>query len=201
MRTLVEQGGWVLIAIFITSALAWTLIAWKFLALRGETRGGVAWAQQVIDHVRRGNRADALRTCEARQNLMARLLQAALTTDEIERRFFENHLRPHFDAEATHLRHNLDLIAIAGGVCPLLGLLGTVLGMIVTFDSLTISHVQTSAESLASGISQAMITTQAGLVLALPIVLMHGYLSSRITRYLEKTTLTVKKLETLLCKD
>jgi biopolymer transport protein ExbB len=201
MSALLEQGGWVLVAIFAASMLGWALIAWKWLAVHAETAGGLAWVEQVIDHARHARRDEARRLCTGRDNLAAQMLATALSVDAMKRRFFEKHLKPFYDAQATELRQHLNLIAVVGGICPLLGLLGTVLGMIVTFQSLTIGQSQASAELLAAGISQAMITTQAGLVLALPIVLMHGYLHSRITRYLDAITLAVKKLETTLCHD
>lgn len=203
MSQLFEQGGWVLGAIFGLSLLAWGLIAWKWLQLRAETTYGFRWADHAIDMLNAtepaAGREQAVAMCRQRPNLAGRLLLAALRTEEPERRFFEKHLQPLFDAEVTQLRQHLNIITAIGALCPLLGLLGTIIGMVRTFDSLVATGVQ--AEHFAGGISQALLTTQAGLVVALPIVLMHGYLASRVQRYVDRTALRVKKVETLLCRN
>ncbi|MEX2670648.1 MAG: MotA/TolQ/ExbB proton channel family protein [Phycisphaeraceae bacterium] len=199
---LYEQGGWILVAIVSLSVLAWSLIAWKWFQLRAETAWGIRWADDAVACLHRDSEAgrrQAVTLCEQRPNLVGRLLLAALQTHEPQRRFFEKHLQPLFEAEATELRRHLNIITAIAALCPLLGLLGTIVGMVRTFESLVASGVQT--EHFASGISQALLTTQAGLVVALPIVLMHGYLASRVDRYVDRTALRVKKVETILCHD
>lgn len=206
MNAIVEQGGPVLIAIFALSMVAWALIVWKWLELRRETGPGVRWADEVIEWLARDPRADgssrliddAVGICRTRPNLVGRLMTVALETHEPKRRDFEKHIRPVFEAEAVALRQYLNLIAAMAAACPLLGLLGTVVGMVRTFEALT-GGVQ--SDHLAGGIGQALITTQAGLVVGLPLVLAHGYLASRIERYVERSALCVKKAETALCRD
>ena len=78
-------------------------------------------------------------------------------------------------AEAPRLERSLSLLAAMAGVAPLLGLLGTVSGMIATFD--TISSAGTGNPRLLSGgISEALITTQLGLMVAIPLLLAHAWL-------------------------
>ena len=84
-------------------------------------------------------------------------------------------------AEADSFRGSLTLVASVGVACPLLGLLGTVLGMLETFELMS-AYGAVGLEGLAGGISRALVTTQAGLVMALPIVVMHRWLSGRISR-------------------
>ena len=78
----------------------------------------------------------------------------------------------------TTLNRHLALIGVLAAVAPLLGLLGTVTGMITTFD--VISTFGTgNAKAMAGGISEALITTQTGLVVAIPGLYMHGFLVKR----------------------
>jgi biopolymer transport protein ExbB len=84
-------------------------------------------------------------------------------------------------AEAPHLERSLSLLAALAGVAPLLGLLGTVSGMIATFD--TISTVGTGNPRLLSGgISEALITTQLGLMVAIPLLLAYAGLERWVQR-------------------
>ena len=70
------------------------------------------------------------------------------------------------------------IIKLLAGVAPLLGLLGTVTGMIATFQAIT-AFGSGDAKLMASGISQALITTVLGLVAAIPLLLMHSWVASR----------------------
>jgi biopolymer transport protein ExbB len=197
MSQLLHQGGPVLLAIAAVSGLGWALIVYKWLELRAERAGGLGWADRAIDRLRTGDRPGALELCEGRDNAAGRLMREALRTEEPERRFFEQHIRPLLRSEAAGLRRHLPIVGAVGAVAPLLGLLGTVLGMIRTFEVLTVHG--TVLERMAWGISTALITTQAGLIAALPILLLHRWLGARAGRRIETLTLYVKKVETIRC--
>jgi biopolymer transport protein ExbB len=83
--------------------------------------------------------------------------------------------------EAAPLERYLGLLGTIATLSPLLGLLGTVLGMIQAFNVIATQGVGTPA-TLGGGISQALITTAAGLSVAIPTLLLHKYLSSRADR-------------------
>ena len=187
-----------LAAIFGVSLLAWALIAGKWLVLR--ERAGDRWAREAIGRLRDGDRAGAAALCRRRPGPIGRIVLESLRMREPERRFFESRVRPVLESEAVHLRRHLGLIAALGAVSPLLGLLGTVVGMIGTFDALTPGG-PAGVDRLAGGVSQALLTTQAGLMVGLPILLVHGYLRSRIQRRIDTAALLMKKIETILCHD
>ncbi len=80
----------------------------------------------------------------------------------------------------------LNLLAALSSIMPILGLLGTVTGMIATFKVIALQGTG-DAQAMADGISEALITTQAGLVAALPIILGHVLLSNRLKKITDKT--------------
>jgi biopolymer transport protein ExbB len=80
----------------------------------------------------------------------------------------------------------LNLIASLAGLMPIFGLLGTVSGMIKTFNVIAL-HGTGDAQAMASGIAEALITTEAGLVAAAPIILGHVLLTSRLKKVSDKT--------------
>jgi biopolymer transport protein ExbB len=188
-----------LIAIALVSLLGWTLIAWKWLALWHERTTSRRWAEAVVGHLSAGERGQALRLCARRDQALARLLHAALSADEPKRRFFEQRIQPLLHSEATALRRHLNTVAVAAAIAPLLGLLGTVVGMVETFDVLTAHGVV--IERMARGIGKALITTQAGLLLALPLLLLHHWLSGQVEQRIAMMRLYVKKVETIRCHD
>jgi len=87
----------------------------------------------------------------------------------------------------------LNLIATLGTLLPMLGLLGTVTGMIATFKVIALQGTG-DAQAMADGISEALITTQAGLVAAIPIVLCHTFLSNRVSKLLAVIRASVTRL-------
>jgi biopolymer transport protein ExbB len=77
----------------------------------------------------------------------------------------------------------MQLLATLGNIAPLLGLLGTVIGMIKAFMVIQEMGGKVNASVLAGGIWEAMLTTAVGLAVALPAMLAHGYLSAQVDRY------------------
>jgi len=200
MRELLHDGGTILVTIVAFSLLAWAIAVSKWLQLRAEQPGGLRWMDEALAHLARRDRARARDLCERHPGIAARVLHEAIRTAEPRRRFFEVHLAPVVRGEQARLRGQLALVAVIAGLCPLLGLLGTVLGMMTTFDGVTLWGT-VEPDKLAHGVSRALVTTQAGLVMAMPLLLVHGYLRSRIDRLLEAIDLRVRKVETLVCRD
>jgi len=87
--------------------------------------------------------------------------------------------------ESSVLNRGLPTVAVLAAVSPLLGLLGTVTGMIETFQSITLFGTG-DPKLMSGGISQALVTTQLGLSVAIPLVLFHSLLVGRANRLIEK---------------
>ena len=196
---LFREGGWVLYLIAATSVIAWTLILREWLALRDRIGQGWSRIEKSIEQLGNGNfQHDPLE--KEQENVVAQVLQQDFILCPQSRESFEAQVTPLLQSESLLLESTLRTIAVLAGAMPLLGLLGTVLGMMHTFGALT-SRQATDIDALAGGISQALITTQAGLVVSVPVLLMHGYLRSRIYRYLDAASVMMKKIEAILCQD
>jgi biopolymer transport protein ExbB len=87
--------------------------------------------------------------------------------------------------ESSLLNRGLPTLAVLAAVSPLLGLLGTVTGMIETFQSITLFGTG-DPKLMSGGISQALVTTQLGLAVAIPLVLLHSLLTGQANRLVEK---------------
>lgn len=200
LRQLIDQGGWVMIAIATVSFLAWALILWEWLRLREKTAGGWQWAERAIEDLAHHDRAPSTAPARAHGSVLGQVFRGGLMRRATDRAAFEAQVMPLLHSETVLLERPLRQIAALATSMPLLGLLGTVLGMMQTFHALT-QRGTPGIDALADGISQALITTQAGLVVAVPVLLMHGYLAARVRRYLDQTGILIKRMETVICRD
>lgn len=198
MSQLIEQGGWVFGGIALLSLGASGLIGWKWLQIRSHSARSFAWADDAVRRVRAGDHTGALAVAREHPDLVGRFVSTGLESADPRRFFMPRHLDPFLRGESADLRRHLGLIAVLGSLAPLLGLLGTILGMVQTFSAITL-HGTRDAGLIADGVSQALVTTQAGLVTALPILVLHGWLVSRARRCVETARLYGKKIETALC--
>jgi biopolymer transport protein ExbB len=169
------------------SLVMWTLIVERMIAFRSLTRGdmGIQDAVHVVQGSRVNHFGDGLRA-----TLTRNFSQKRTGEPDIDRRILSEcalMMQP-------MLNRNLSVIAVLGSVAPLLGLLGTVSGMIRTFS--VISAIGTgNARPLAGGISEALVATEAGLLVAIPGLLLSASLSrraSRLAQHLDQTTLVLE---------
>jgi biopolymer transport protein ExbB len=178
---LVRDGGPVLVILIGLSLFSLTLILWKIIALAGVTAGEARRDQALVDwsENRREAAAAAVRAGGAPADRVVSYAMEALgqgiggpvLESELSRRGNEE-----MAAMGTWIRV-LELIAM---ISPLLGLLGTVLGMIQSFRSLAAAEGAANASVLAGGIWEALITTAAGLAVAIPASIGAALLSARV---------------------
>jgi len=184
---IIRSGGPLMIPIGICSFILVVFVFERFISLR---RGRVIpgpFSKRFLEQLRDGelNRDSATTICDRNGSPMARVFKAGVlkwgrTAVEVEQAVLDEGERV-----SNQLRKYLRLINGVATVCPLLGLLGTVLGMIQAFDSIAAaSNVVTDPKVLiATGISQALITTAAGMTVAIPALIAYLFFSSRVEKH------------------
>ncbi len=193
--SMTRDGGWSLIAIIATSTFAWSLVLWEWLRLREYVAPRADEVTHLIEHVKP---RDA--EVNGPAGFLASVRELLPRRSGLSRESFETRVFPALRQEVVAIERPLGVLWVLTASLPLLGLLGTVLGMKTTFVALT--GAQTiGVDTIASGISQALITTQAGLILAVPLWLAHGVLAFRVRRRTDEMTLLLKKIETAVCID
>ena len=128
-----------------------------------------------------GHLEQALLLCQQQNSPLARILQVPLKNKGASRAQLKTLAEEVGNRETAALERYLGLLGTIATISPLLGLLGTVLGMIRAFTVIASEGVGTPA-TLGGGISEALLTTAAGLSVAVPTILLHKYLSSRVDR-------------------
>lgn len=132
--------------------------------------------QQQID------REEGIELCEKNPNPISRIMTAALKRYGRPAVEVEQAVLDAGERESNHLRKYMRLLSAISNVAPLLGLLGTVMGMIQSFNDISNSQAMGRPEMLAGGISQALLTTAAGLLVAIPAYAMYVYFLGHIDR-------------------
>ena len=158
----INQGGLVGYFIIFIGLLGLALSLWRLFILR---RDGQAINQQLTTDI------------ISRDNALGRILSVQSEHDTMETEALELKIDEAILKEVPKLEKYHSIIKVFAAVAPLLGLLGTVVGMIVTFQALTLFGTG-DPKLMAGGISQALVTTMLGLIVAIPLVFLHSVLTS-----------------------
>lgn len=171
-----KQGGWIMMPLLGFSVLMWMFILerWKVYRLLGRDDIKITGAVKAVEEGSFAGVGEGLR---------ARLVRDYLSLRSGDPMVDSRILGQCVMGLRNSLRNRLAAIAVLASIAPLLGLLGTVLGMIETFDVISIFGTG-NARAMAGGISVALVTTQSGLIIAIPGLFISGALSRR-ARYLE----------------
>ena len=187
-----EQGGAFVWPIIIVGLLGLLLLIERIFYLFGKKQrvSNIGAVQRAVD---RGDVQQARAIVEVGATDLDRLLLRGVETVSEPVDVREAALEQVLLSEEPKLERSLTLLAAAAGVAPLLGLLGTVTGMIGTFDVIA-QHGTGNPRLLSGGISMALITTQLGLIVAVPLLLGHAWVS----RAVEKRQALLEEARTVL---
>ncbi len=179
MFEIVKAGGWLMLPIILCSVVALAIIIERTWTLQDRRVLPDALSRQVWDWISR-NQLDTehIRQLQANSPLGA-ILAAGLANRNREREIMKESVEDTGRHVVHELERYLGTLGTIAAISPLLGLLGTVIGMIKVFAAITAQGVG-DPSTLAGGISEALITTAAGLCVAIPALIGYRYLRSRI---------------------
>ncbi len=179
MLEIIEAGGWLMWPILACSVLATAIICERFWSLRSNRIIPPHLVTEVWRLYRQGELdAARLRQLQSSSPLGA-ILAAGLANHQYGREVMKEAIEDVGRQVAHELDRFLDLLGTIASVSPLLGLLGTVMGMIKVFSAITAAGVG-DPQVLAGGISEALITTAAGLSVAIPALIFHRHFQAKV---------------------
>ncbi len=195
----VVKGGPMMIPIGLCSFVAMTIAIERLVSLRRKQVIPPVFLGELNDHLDNGGEgyAKALSYCEKDGSPIAVVFAAALKRMGQGVETIEKHIAHAGEGVVFKLRKNLRALAVIASIAPLLGLLGTIFGMIDAFQTVAMSgEALGKTELLAKGIYQAMITTAAGLMLAIPALIAYYFFSAKIDHLVrELDVVTVEFVE------
>jgi biopolymer transport protein ExbB len=165
-----QAGGWVMPPLVLATLVLWFAIGYRFAALK---RGSERDVRNLV------RRFDEKGKIPKGEGVLLRALRKGLELRDHELDDLRPYLDDAFFEEQKDISRYNRLIMTIVAAAPLLGLLGTVIGMIETFDSLGDMSLFSQSGGIAGGISQALITTQMGLAVAIPGLIVNGVLARR----------------------
>lgn len=183
MIEFLSKGGVLVGPILLCSVIALAIFLERlvhFARVRVRDSGLV---DNVAHYLKNGEDHRAFELAGSSNTPMGRVLAQAIEVKDQDRETLETVIVHSTDEEVRELSRYLQALATIGNIAPLLGLLGTVLGMIRAFMVIQEMGGKVNAAVLAGGIWEAMLTTALGLAVALPTIVAHSYLVSRVGKY------------------
>lgn len=179
----VQRGGILMFPIGLCSLIAVTVIVERLASLRRRRIIPPAFEPGLRRLLDQGlhRRGEAIEYCRRDDSPVAHVFATAVKRLGEPIELLERHVQEAGEREVFKLRKYLRILAVIAAISPLLGLLGTIFGMIKAFQTVAVSaDALGKTEMLASGIYEALITTAAGLVVAIPALIAFHWLSSRV---------------------
>lgn len=183
-----KQGRIVMLPLLTLAAICVVIALYKFVQLVRITNS-VAEEQihDIVAAVRSGDITKAFTVCDEKLRKPLRaVLREGINCRGSSKEHIEELMYEKLISQTPSLERFLAPLAVCASAAPLLGLLGTVTGMIHTFRLITVFGTG-DAQTLSSGISEALVTTEVGLIVAIPALLIHAYLSRRVRRSITLT--------------
>ncbi len=174
----IQDGGAVMVPIFVLAATALLVALLKWLSMVRLRRPSPKKIKGLLKALSERDADDATRRVQAIRGPVGTMLRAGVDHVEEPRELIEEVLYERVLTTKNRLQGYLPFIAICAASAPLLGLLGTVTGIISTFDLIK-QYGSGDVKMLSGGISEALITTKFGLIVAIPSLLIHAYLSRK----------------------
>jgi len=178
----IQQGGSVMYILLGISVLSLTIIFERAWSLRRSVVIPIREIGLVEKSVRDGDVKQAMQICQSHNTAMSRILWVALANRGVNRSIMKEILEESGRQEVAHLERFIGVLGVVAAIAPLLGLLGTVIGMIEVFQQISLVGVG-KADVLAGGISKALNTTAFGLVVAIPSIVAYRFYEARVDRF------------------
>jgi biopolymer transport protein ExbB len=176
------KGGIVMFPLGLCSILALAIIMERLWSLRRDRIFPPRFLDEIKVMLAENRISEALEFCQKTWNPFSRILEAGILKHQRPRAEIKEAMENAGRQELPFIEKYLDALATIVGIAPFLGLLGTVSGMIHSFEVITSMGVG-DPHTLASGISEALIATASGLSVAIPTQVFHGYFHQKTTTF------------------
>lgn len=179
MLEIIKSGGWLMFPILLCSVVALAIVAERFWTLRSGRLAPAGLIKQVQATISKGGLDTARLQQLASQSPLGRILATGLVNARHGRDIMKESIVEEAGMVVHELERFLNTLGTVAAITPMLGLLGTVVGMIDVFTAIMVNGAGNTAQ-LAGGISKALITTAAGLSVAIPAMFFHRFFVRKV---------------------
>ncbi len=201
MVDIIIKGGWVMIPILLGSVVALTLVLerlWFFWSIRLDAE---LFANRIFSMAEKGEVKEAVQVCDRTRHPLASVFKAGLEHAGEEAAAIDRVMDREGQRQIQAVEKNLNYLVVVIGVEPLLGFLGTILGLIQAFMAWEKFSTSVTVSTLAAGIYQAMITTAAGLIIAIPYFVIYNVFLTHVNRVANDLNHYGNELAGVLCEN
>ncbi len=179
---MIQEGGAILWIIIGLSVITVMMVIFYFFTVTPAREVPPNLLKRALSQIRAGDLRGAYQMCDGRDELLASVIKSGLKMAGHDRYVIQEAMESEGERGATALWQRISYVNNVGVIAPLLGLLGTVWGMIGAFSTIAYGDAQNRGLAMAFHVSRAMITTAAGLMLAIPAMLAYYYLRGRVIK-------------------
>ena len=201
LMMMIEQGGAILWVIMGLAFIAIALALYLLITVSPRREAPQKIAKRARAQVLAGEFEGARQMCLEGDELLARVLAAGLKFVGHDRYIIQEAMESEGERGATALWQRITYLNNIASIAPLLGLLGTVWGMMRAFSAIALDTAQVKGISMAYSVSQAMITTAAGLVVAIPAMAIYFLLRGRVIRIIAEVEAQSSEFIELLAEE
>lgn len=185
-------GVTIMLTLIATSMTALYLIIEQSLALRRKLVLPESLGEQVRQLLSAGRYAEAQQACRGRPSLLGHVLYQGLTEIEGGWNAVEESIEEALAEHAARMFRRVEYLSVLANLAPMLGLLGTVFGMVLCFREVASTQGNAGAGQLAEGIYQALVTTVVGLMIAIPSLAAFALLRNRVDQFIAEAAATAQ---------
>ena len=196
-----SQGGAIMWPILAVSIVAVAITIERFFTLRRATIDTREFMDGMRTILRQNRVQEAIAVCDETDAPVSRILKAGLLKHNRRREDIREAMEDAGNLEIPRLERYMSALATCAQIAPLLGLLGTVAGMIKAFAQIHNKQGQVNPSDLAEGISNALVTTVAGLTVAIPALVVYNYFQTRVNNLVLEMEISSSELIELLTKE
>ncbi|HAN19703.1 MAG: biopolymer transporter ExbB [Bacteroidetes bacterium GWC2_33_15] len=176
------KGGWIMIPIALLSIVAVYIFFERYFAIKKASETDINFMNKIKDYIHDDKLESALALCQSTNSPVARMIEKGLQRIGRPLNDINTAIENVGNLEVTKLETNLPTLATVAGAAPMIGFLGTVMGMVKAFYTMSMRGNNIVVSDLADGIYTAMITTVAGLIVGIIAYLAYNILVAKVEK-------------------
>ncbi len=179
---LFSKGGWLMWPLLALGGVTIYIFVERYMEIQRAGKIDKDFMNVIRDQITEGRVRAALEMCRENDTPIARMIEKGITRIGRPMSDVQSAVENVANLEVSKLEENLPILATIAGGAPMIGFLGTVLGMVQTFMEMSAAGGTVDMSLLAGGMYVAMVTTVAGLIVGIPAYFFHNYLAARIEK-------------------
>ena len=190
-----KQGGWFMFFILGLALLGFAIIIERMIVIMIKNKvDSVVFVNQIVDHIQSDNLDGALRLCDQSNAALPQIVRDGLEQTENGQQEVQNSIELKAMSVIPKLEKRTGYLSMVANVATLTGLLGTIWGLITSFEAVAHADASQKAALLSGGIAMAMNTTAFGLIVAIPCMIAFAFLHERTNDLIDEINESVAKI-------